>query len=101
MHVAWEASSSSLNFGQRVWNGHPGGGAAGDGRSPSSKMRWRLCSLDGSGTGMADNKPWVYGCIGWSKTSETSPNSTMRPRYMTATRLAMWRTTDRSWATKR
>src|SRR5437016_1549106 len=43
--------------GHRGLNGHPAGGAAGDGTSPSSTMRCR-CAL-GSGTGTADSNDVV------------------------------------------
>src|SRR5438445_705765 len=46
-----------LGWGQRGWNGQPGGGAAGDGTSPVSTMRSR-CAF-GSGTGTADSSAAV------------------------------------------
>ena len=64
-------------------------------------MRRRCRSLRGSGSGIAESSACVYGCAGRSKTSSTSPISTIRPRYITATRSAMWRTTDKSCATNR
>ena len=52
--------------------------------------------VEGSSVGAADISASVYGCVGWSKTSSVGPVSMMRPRYMTATRSATCRTTDRS-----
>ena len=52
--------------GQRVENRQPVGGSAGLGRSPVSRIRSRVASTTGSGTGMADISASVYGCIGWS-----------------------------------
>ncbi len=64
-------------------------------------MRRRARSLRGSGNGIAESSACVYGCAGRLKTRSTSPISTILPRYMTATRSAMYRTTDRSCATNR
>ena len=52
----------------------------------------------GSGTGTADSSATVYGCMGRSYRSSRSAISTILPRYMTATRSLMCRTTDRSCA---
>src|SRR5438094_273475 len=49
--------------------------------------------LVGSGTGTADSNAFVYGCRGDSNSSRVGASSTIRPRYITATRSAMWRTT--------
>ena len=65
------------------------------------RIRLRVRSFSGSGIGTADSSACVYGCVGVSNTASTSPISTIRPRYITATRSAMWRTTARSWATNR
>ena len=50
-----------------MWNTHPLGGSIGEGKSPSSRMRWRLSR--GSIDGTADISVRVYGCCGWSNTS--------------------------------
>ena len=50
----------------------------------------------GSGTGAASSRRWLYGCSGADVTEAASPDSTISPRYMTATRWLMCRTTDRS-----
>src|SRR4051812_33644919 len=41
-------------YGQRVWKRQPEGGFAGEGRSPSSRIRSRVDSTTGSGMGTAD-----------------------------------------------
>ena len=46
----------------------------------------------------ADSSATVYGCMGRSYRSLRLASSTRLPRYMTATRLATWRITDRSCA---
>ena len=96
-----DPSSSCANFWQRVRKRQPDGGSAGLGRSPCRTMRRRCRSFRGSGSGIAESSACVYGCAGRSNTSSTSPISTIRPRYITATRSAMCRTTDRSCATNR
>lgn len=48
------------------------------------------------GTGIADISAFVYGCSGLSKISFLSAISTIFPRYITATRLLMYSTTDKS-----
>ena len=87
--------------GQRVWKRQPGGGAAGDGMSPSSTMRSRSRCRTGFGTGIAESSASVYGCFGRAYTSSAGPCSTIRPRYITAMRSLTWRTTARSCAMKR
>ena len=57
-------TGSSWRHGQRVWNRQPVGGFAGDGRSPVSRIRSRVSSTTGSGTGTADISARVYGCSG-------------------------------------
>ena len=42
-----------------VRNGHPDGGLAGLGRSPSRMILERVSSLAGSGMGIADSSAWV------------------------------------------
>lgn len=60
------------------------------------------CSSNGSPmdrpmTGRVLSSPAVYGCAGWSNTSYTSPVSSRRPAYMTATLSAICATTPKSW----
>src|SRR6185312_16731630 len=70
--------------GQRGWNVQPGGGADGDGTSPSRMSRVRF--LSGSISGTADRSATVYGCSGRAYSAAAGASSTTRPRYMTATR---------------
>ncbi len=49
---------------------------------------------------MAETSACAYGCAGAASTSSGSPSSTMRPRYITATRWLSWRTARRSWLMK-
>src|SRR6185503_9018398 len=84
---------SSAN-GQRVWNRHPSGGSIGLGGSPvigGSAIR-----LVGSIDGREPSNARVYGCSGRVKICAAGPSSTTRPRYITSTRLLIYRTTFRS-----
>ena len=47
--------------------------------------------------GMERRSAWVYGCLGAWKISSTGACSTTRPRYITATSVAISATTPRSW----
>ena len=60
-----------------------------------------LQRMRGSGSGTAESSAAVYGCLGRLKSASVSASSTIRPTYITATRLLMCRTTLRSCATKR
>ena len=71
-------------FGQRGWNEQPSGGRAASGTSPRGRSRGS--ALSGSGSGIARISACVYGCLGSWKISSTVPISTIRPRYMIATR---------------
>ncbi len=62
-----------LRHGQRVWNRQPLGGFAGDGRSPVSRIRSRVSSTTGSGTGTADISALVYGCSGSRRGRRSRP----------------------------
>src|SRR5690606_6651097 len=93
-HLGWA-------HGQRVWNLHPDGGFAGDGRSPWSRMRSRRSSASGSGRGTADMRALVYGCLGAAYKASLGASSTREPRYMTPMTSEMCRTTARSWAMTR
>src|SRR6476469_3873205 len=86
-------------FQHRVWNRQPLGGAIGEGTSPRSRIRSLLAPRRlGSGTGTADIRALVYGCIGASYSEVRSASSTILPRYITAMRSETWRTTERSCA---
>ena len=61
----------------------------------------RSRSRRGSGSGIADSSACVYGCAGRSNSSSVGAISTILPRYITATRSEMCRTTDRSCAMNR
>jgi len=52
---------------------------------------------DGSGSGTARSKAFVYGCRGLSKISAVGPVSTILPRYMIAIRSQKNRALARSW----
>jgi hypothetical protein len=56
----------------------------------------RSGGTSGSGTGTAESRACVYGWRGVSNSDATGASSTMRPWYMTATRVQMWRTSRRS-----
>ena len=86
---------------QRVWKWHPDGGFTGDGTSPRRMIRRRWRSTSGFGIGTADSRATVYGWSGSRLSSRDGASSTIRPRYITAIRSLMWRTTDRSWAMNR
>ncbi len=85
---------------QRVRNRQPLGGFIGLGTSPVRMIRSRSRSIFGLAAGAADNSACVYGWAGRSYTSSRVPFSTILPRYITATRSEMCRTTDRSCAMK-
>ncbi len=67
-------------------------------RSSSDGARGRRPSP--SGTGMAPSRARVYGCRCAAQICSVGPCSTIRPAYMTRTRSAIRRTTDRSWEMK-
>ena len=81
--------------GQRGWKAQPSGGLAASGISPRGRSRAMLRS--GSGSGIARSSAWVYGCFGSRKISSVSPTSTIRPRYMMATRSQKNFALARSW----
>jgi len=55
----------------------------------------------GSGIGIAESSEPVYGCRGRRYSCCPDATSMILPRYITATRLEMCFTTERSWAMKR
>ena len=63
---SWGSSCEQISwaFQQRVWKRHPDGGFAGDGTSPTRTIWSRLPRSVGSGTGTAESRAWVYGCVG-------------------------------------
>ena len=62
--------------------------------NPKAEISVRLLR-PGINRGMAFSRPCVYGWRGFLKSSSVSASSTIRPRYMTATRSQRWRTTAR------
>ena len=54
-----------------------------------------------SAPGPTRGAPACTGAAGSRTAPRPAPSSTILPRYMTATRSAMWRTTDMSWLTNR
>ncbi len=88
-----------ITAGQRVWNRHPGGGAAGLGTSPFRMIRSRFRA--GSGIGIAERRAWVYGCSGRLNSSSVGARSTTLPRYITTTLWLIARTTERWWEMNR
>ena len=75
------------------------GGFLDVGTSPFRIIRSRFSF--GSGTGIADIRACVYGCSGLAYNSAAPAISTIRPRYMTATRVEMCSTTARPCEMKR
>ena len=76
----------SMASGQRQRNRQPGVGSITWGGSPVSVSAPTASGARGSGT--ADSSSWVYGCLGWSSTSLTGPDSTIWPAYITISRSA-------------
>jgi hypothetical protein len=93
LHLAQDAVSGTAAYGQRVWKWQPGGGLSGLGTSPCTTRFSRRTR--GSGTGTAFSSASVYGCSGRRNSDTLSVYSTMRPRYITATRWLMCSTTAR------
>src|SRR5689334_10516621 len=101
----WKASSAgrsarhlSRACGQRGLNVQPVGGSSGFGTSPATGVRG-LPLISRSGIALSSMR--VYGCSGRSKSVFVSAISTMRPRYITPTRVEMCETTARLWEMKR
>ena len=96
-HFSTTPSCSALpdaTTGQRGWNRHPGGIFVGSGGSPSRTGR----SMPPA-SGTTSSRARVYGCRGRRSTSSVGPSSTIRPRYITATRSATVQARPRSWVT--
>ena len=81
----YETALARMN-GDWIGQGEPGIGLS---RSPAAPA-----------AGSDASRPCVYGWVGRSKMSCTSPRSTLRPAYITCTRSAMRATTPRSWVMK-
>ena len=76
------------------------GGSIGLGSSPDSTIRRRVSCTVGIGDRHRRQQRLGVRVLGLSYTSSAAPISTILPRYITATRSAIWRTTARSWAMK-
>ena len=88
---------TSIAYGQRGWKRQPDGGASGLGMSPCEHdARAARAARPGRAPGSPTAAPRCRGASGRRYTSSAAPISTMRPRYMTAMRSLMWRTTARS-----
>ena len=92
----------STKRGQRGWKRQPLGGLTGLGTSPSSTiaLRWRPSSGFGDRHGR-EQRARVRVLRARCRARRASPISTILPRYITATRSEMCRTTARSCAMKR
>ena len=88
--------AATRSAGQRGWNRQPRGIRVGSGTSPSSTT-----GSSRSISGTTDSSACVYGCCGAASTSSVGPASTIRPRYITAVRSAMFQARPRSWVTTR
>ena len=94
------ARARSTRRGQRVWNRQPVGGSIGLGISPASVRRTQAPRRVGTrDRGRA--APGCTGAAGRRTRASVAPVSTMRPRYITATRWLRCSTTERSWLTNR
>jgi hypothetical protein len=77
-----------------------GGGAMGFGTSPASSRRGRSRPRLGQ-RDRRQQRLRVRVARRLEQCGVVPASSTMRPRYITATRVAMWRTTARLWEMKR
>src|SRR5262245_27140124 len=93
------SAQRSAARGQRVRNRPPDGGLSGEGTSPPTPGS-SSGLVSGSGTGIAESKAAVYGCLGDRNRSSGEPISHSLPRYITATRSLTFFTTARSCAMK-
>ena len=90
------AASPDASAGQRGLNRQPLGIRVGSGVSPLQDNGFQPLDLGHDG----QQRPRV-GCCGSSSTSSVGPISTTRPRYITASRSAMFQASPRSWVTTR
>src|SRR2546428_866405 len=86
-------SQAAVTSGHRVENGHPGGGWIGLGISP---LIWMRRSGWARTRGVDATRASLYGWRGLEKNASALQASITRPRYITITRSATWRTTERS-----
>ena len=95
-------TQSRLAFGQRVWKRQPDGGLTG--RRHVAGQDDPLAAVGASRVGHRDGRQQRLG-VGVPRLARRArsrrPISTILPRYITATRSLMCRTTDRSWAMNR
>ena len=70
-----------------------------DRRAGRASRRAGSAARGGASPARPTATPVVYGCCGSASTSSVVPISTMRPRYITAMRSAMFHATPRSWVT--
>ena len=84
-------ADGSWAIGQRGWNRQPVGRRIGLGGSPTTAAASEV--RPGTSRGTARSRPCVYGCRGFVNSSAVGAVSTIRPRYITATRSQTWRTT--------
>src|SRR5439155_23205355 len=85
----------STRNGHLGWNLHPGGGLVRSGGSPEIANSFS-CSV-ASRRGIERRSDQVYGCWGSLKIWRVGPCSTMRPAYITTTRVQRLATTARLW----
>src|SRR3990170_8048233 len=83
--TAWQSSKAT---GQRGWKRQPGGIATALGVSPCRMMR--SPRRRGLGTGTTESSARVLGCWGCASIWRVGPISTIRPKYITAIRSAIW-----------
>ena len=89
----------SCRYGQRVWKRQPAGGFAGDGRSPGSRIRSRVSSIERVRDRHRRHQRLRVRVQRRRRTaSSDGACSTIAPRYITPTTSAMCRTTARSCA---
>ena len=69
------------------------GRGSGRRRHVPAQDRFRPCDCSRFMAGMLSSSAWLYGCLGPRKNSSASASSTMRPRYMTTTRVHRYRMT--------
>ena len=86
---SWQRGSCAI--GQRGWKRQPVGRSIGLGGSPTTAA-WRRYAPRHE-LGNARSRPACTGAAGSVNSSSVGAVSTMRPRYMTATRSQTWRTT--------
>ena len=87
---------------QRVWKWQPDGGLTGDGHvAPQDDPARGGARPWGPGSAPRTGAPPRTGAAAACSARRDGASSTIRPRYITAIRSLMWRTTERSWAMNR